>query len=346
MTAGWEAELAGAFAAVPARRNPHAEAAARHLDRWVAEHGLVFRPAARERFDRARFAGFAAQTYPTADEPGLALIADWFAWLFLLDDHLDDSPLGKDPGRAAGLLTAITDVLAGTGTPPRAAAIVNALSDLWHRTAPLAEPAWRNRFVEHVLAGGMAAAWEAANRAHGRIPDEESYVENRRHTGAIYVCMDLIEIVERVHVPPPVYGGEPFARALRAACDVVCWTNDLYSLGKETALGEYHNLVPVLQHARGIGREEAIRLAAHRISVRLREFLGWEPMALAAAGAHTVAVSASLAGMRSWMRGNLDWSASTRRYRDELRGGYLEAELVDRNGGGEARRWRPNHRPG
>jgi hypothetical protein len=45
-------------------------------------------------------------------------------------------------------------------------------------------------------------------------------------------------------------------------------------------------------------------------------------------------VSAYLAGMRSWMRGNLDWSARTRRYRDSLRHhDYLESTLVDQSGG-------------
>jgi hypothetical protein len=46
-------------------------------------------------------------------------------------------------------------------------------------------------------------------------------------------------------------------------------------------------------------------------------------------------VAPYLAGMRSWMRGNLDWSASTRRYRDAVRNygdpaEYLETVLVDR----------------
>ncbi|MGC7101861.1 hypothetical protein ACPZ19_44920 [Amycolatopsis lurida] len=43
-----------------------------------------------------------------------------------------------------------------------------------------------------------------------------------------------------------------------------------------------------------------------------------------------------LAGLRSWMHGNLDWSASTRRYREALHdtenpASYLEAALIDRS---------------
>lgn len=335
------AALAAAVRVIPYRLNPHAEAATRQLDRWVAEHGLISRPAARERFDRARFAWFAALTYPTASEPDLALVADWFAWLFLLDDQLDDGRLGRDPDRTGVVLGAIGAVLLGRPVPAGAPPLVTALDELWGRTLPLAGPSWRRRFLEHMAAGGAAAGWEAGNRVRGTIPDERSYVENRRHTGAIYVCMDLIEIVERIDVPPPVYAGEPFATVLRAACDVVCWTNDLYSLDKENSLGEFHNLVTVVHHAGGLDRDAAAGEVVDRIIARLHVYFTLEPVALATAGAHTAEVSAYLAGMRSWMRGNLDWSASTRRYRDRLpdNGDYLEPDLVDGTAAGEVRRW-------
>lgn len=337
---GPTAHLQEVFKALPAQVNPHVQAAIRHLDRWVAEHGLIKRTAARQRFDQANFGGFAAVTYPTANEADLGLIADWFAWLFLLDDQLDDGLLGRDSDRTGALMTAIFDVLNGPGdgsnvdSSSSAPAIVTSLADLWRRTAPAASPTWRRRFVDHVVAGGLAACWEAANRVRGVIPDEESYVENRRHTGAIYVCMDLIEIVEHIDLPAAVYESEPFARALRAACDVVCWTNDLYSWDKETTLGEYHNLVTVSRHARGLSQAEAVDLTVRRIAEQVLEFLAHEPKALAAWPAAAAEVSACLAGMRSWMRGNLDWSADTRRYRDALRrngdpADYLEAALVD-----------------
>lgn len=313
---------------MPPRCNPHADAAITHLDRWVADHGLITRAAARERFDRANFGWFAAITYPTANEPDLALVADWFAWLFLLDDQLDDGLLGKDSARTADLMRAMFDVLNGSPAPDGAPTIVTSLADLWRRTAATASPAWRRRFVDHVVAGGLAACWEADNRARGVVPDIESYVVNRRHTGAIYVCMDLIEIVEHIDLPADVHDSRPFADALDAACDVVCWTNDLYSLDKETSLGEYHNLVTVSRHALGLTDAEALDWVAGRIAERVRDFLTAEP-----AAGHT-GTDAYLVGMRSWMRGNLDWSASTRRYRDAARDygdplDYLETVLVD-----------------
>lgn len=335
MTVDRVAAMVEAFEAIPAALNPHVDAGVRHLDRWVVERGLVGRATARERFDRADFGWFAAVTYPTANEADLGLVADWFAWLFLLDDQLDDGLLGRDPERAGRFLGTIFDVLNGDSADPAGPSIVTSLDDLWQRTLRSAGPTWRRRFVEHVVAGGMAACWEADNRVRGTVPNEPDYVQNRRHTGAIYVCMDLIEIVEHIDVPAQVYDREPFAWALEAACDVVCWTNDLYSLDKETSLGEYHNLVTVVEHARGLHRAEAIGVVADLITERLVEYLAYEPAVRAECAGWTVEVEAYLAGMRSWMRGNLDWSARTRRYRDASRdktnrADYLESALIDR----------------
>lgn len=299
----------------PPRQSPHLAAARTHLDQWVAAHDLVRRQAARDRFGRADFGWFAAITYPQTDEAGLCLVADWFGWLFVLDDQLDDGFLGRDPHRAAQLMAEFGAVLTGTALPEQSSPIVAGLADLWRRTAPRGTPAWRERFVAHVAAGGAAAYWEAGNRVADIVPDEGSYVENRRHTGAIYVCMDLVEAVRGIDLPPHVYAGPPFQDALRAACDVVCWTNDVYSLEKETALGEKHNLVTVVAHARGLSTADAIQHVVDAVAREVRVFDDRARVAIDAWPAHRDELAAYLDGMRSWMRGNLDWSSRTRRYR-------------------------------
>ncbi|WP_436493813.1 terpene synthase family protein [Actinokineospora sp. HUAS TT18] len=320
------ARMWSVFDAIPPQVNPHGPGVITRLDQWVAEQGLVVRPKSRERFAQADFGWFAAVTYPTADAETLALVADWFAWLFLLDDQLDDGGLGSDPVRTGEFMAEMFGVLTGLPAATGAPTIITALSDLWDRSAGTASATWRRRFVDHVIAGGLAARWEADNRAAGVVPSVESYVDKRPHTGAVYVCMDLIELAERIDVPAEVYDSEPFADALRAACDVVGWVNDLYSVDKETALGEYHNLVSVTAHSAGVSMVEASAVAADLISERVLDFLRLERAAEAAWP--RADVRAYLDGMRSWMRGNLDWSATTRRYRD-VASGYLERGLVE-----------------
>jgi hypothetical protein len=126
--------------------------------------------------------------------------------------------------------------------------------------------------------------------------------------------MDLIEVTRDIDLPEDIYGSELFQDTLRAACDVVCWTNDVYSLNKETALGEYHNLVTVVEHNRGLTRAEALEESIRRIDAKVQAFLGGERQVLTAWPEHEGQLSRYLSGMRSWMRGNRDWSARTRRY--------------------------------
>ena len=326
----------------PYHINPHAEEARAHLGAWVTRAGLVCRDSARIRFTEADFSWFAAMVYPTADAQHLNLMADWFAWFFVLDDHLDDGGIGRsldELGELAGQMQAViespdfgAEFVARPSVPP----VVSSLAELWTRTARDMTPYWRWRFVDHVARGLAAAAvWEAGNRVNDRVPDEAAYIENRRHTGAIYVCMDLIEVVERICLPGVVCESEPFTAALDAACNVVCWTNDYYSLAKERSLGEVHNLVRVVQHHRGLTMQEACAHVCRAVCSETEHYLSLERRLLEAHPDHAAALTRYAAGMRTWMRGNLDWSSRTRRYQSvaDLHpagpGGYLESALLE-----------------
>ncbi|MFE7129667.1 hypothetical protein ACFVIM_02285 [Streptomyces sp. NPDC057638] len=318
----------------PSRISPYARQAATHLDAWVARFGVVRERVARERFERAGFGEFAAVTYPTADLECLCLIADWFGWLFLVDDQLDDGHVGRDLTAARTAAATLLDVLAGPGTPVRPGEsgppLLLALRDLWHRTAPRCGPRWRDRFTRHLTACLDAACWEAANRVAGVVPGEAEYIERRRHTGAVFVCMDLIDVVTGAEIPDHIHAGEEFQTTLCAASDVVAWTNDWYSYGKETALGEYHNLVTVVATARGLTRREAMDHTADAIAAQTRRYRLLRQRLLTVFPGHRAALVRCLAGMESWMRGNLDWSRATLRYAERERGvpAYLEPTLA------------------
>ncbi|WP_406480667.1 terpene cyclase [Streptomyces platensis] len=329
------------FHPFPYRISPHVAEAREHLTDWTRRIGLIAREASRKRFAKADFGWFAAMVYPTADATQLNLMADWFAWLFLVDDQLDDGSIGRSPERARDIVDGMRAVLESPDHGAAAAAdrdgpvAVSALADLWLRTAPHATANWRRRFVQHLDdCLTVAATWEAGNRVTGTVPDEETYIEMRRHTGAIYVCMDLIDIVERIDIPDSLYTGAQFRAALDAACNVVCWTNDVYSLAKERALGEVHNLVHIVEHHRGLDTPGALDHVCAATSTETTLFLEKERELLAARPEHHALLVPSLAGMRTWMRGNLDWSRSTKRYRpvegdEEIRPEeYLEASLM------------------
>lgn len=88
----------------------------------------------------------------------------------------------------------------------------------------------------------------------------------------------------------------------------------MFSLEKERRLGEWHNLVTVVEHTRGLTEAQALAVACEMISVRTREYLAREERLLVACPTDTVRRYAE--GMRTWIRGNLDWSRDTHRYRE------------------------------
>ncbi|SCE17864.1 hypothetical protein GA0115241_110586 [Streptomyces sp. DpondAA-D4] len=159
-----------------------------------------------------------------------------------------------------------------------------------------------------------ATTWEAGNRADGVVPSEATYIAKRRHTGAIHVCMDLIETVAGIEAPESLHNDPRFITALEASCNVVCWANDVYSYEKEQVLGEIHNLVHLVRHHRGYGEQRALDHVCAEIATETERFLTAEDELIELYPQLTDLLVPYLDGMRSWMRGNLDWSRQTPRY--------------------------------
>ncbi|MGW2571670.1 terpene synthase family protein [Streptomyces sp. NPDC001537] len=325
----------------PYQISPYAEQARAHVRAWARDTGLVHAEAAQARLERADYAGLAAVAFPTASRTHVELVADWIAWAFLLDDHLDCGSFGRDPRRAQSVCDQMCAVLrapggAGAGAASAVPKVVSALADLWSRTSADAGDAWRARFVAHLTEGLQTLArWEAPNRARDVVPDLHTYVEMRRRTGGMYPFLDLIAIGEHIDLPDTVYTGAQFAAALAAACNVVVWTNDVYSLAKERAGGEFHNLVRVVEHHRRLGHRAALAHVKTMITSETESYLGHEMGLLRAYPEHAAALVPYAAGMRTWMRGNLDWSRRTPRYRTTGPGpqgspdDHLEPALVE-----------------
>ncbi|WP_405392001.1 terpene cyclase [Streptomyces sp. NBC_01102] len=314
-----ESELPDIYCPFPQRSNPHVGHTREHLATWTRQTGLVHRESARRRFEQADFGAFVGMVYPTANAEHLDLVADWFVWLFLVDDQLDDGHLGRSPERIQSVVARMRSVVEGEDTGPlpgeKLPTAVVALADLWERTVPRAAPHWRTRFAWHLTTYlTTATTWEAGNRADGAVPSEATYIAKRRHTGAIHVCMDLIEIVAGIEAPESIHNDPRFITALETSCNVVCWANDVYSFEKEQVLGEIHNLVHLVRHHRGYGEQQALDHVCAEIAAETERFLRAEEELLGMYPQLAGMLTPYLDGMGSWMRGNLDWSRQTPRY--------------------------------
>jgi hypothetical protein len=291
--------------------SPHAEAVQERSVGWARRFGLVAR--GRERsFAGGRFGWLAAHTFPEAELEILQLVADWTTWLFALDDTCDRAPDGKRPEllqRHVDDFMAVLNGLDGVTPSP----LVGALTELRARLVPHVTPAWMSRFLHSSLQYFEACVWEAENRARGVVPREEPYKVMRRFAGAVHTYLDLMELASRNYLPLDLRKDVDAQRLAQAANNVACWSNDVYSAKKELGYGDVHNLVVVLMHERTLGFGEALALAVGQCDDEVRSFITIE-RALCERRAGDVRVTRYCGGLRAIMRGNIEWSLTTRRY--------------------------------
>ncbi|MFJ8086263.1 FAD-binding protein [Streptomyces sp. NPDC096205] len=238
--------------------------AERQVRSWALRHGLVAGEEQTRRLARmgqGRMAGWLA---PKASPAELALLAQWGAFIALVDDSFDVP--GRSPQQVRTVLDQLLDVLAsadGTRYPVTAAPAVTALADLWERTRVSARPGWRQRFLALYRDFAEATCTEMRLRARGEQLGLDDYLALRRRTITV---LPVLAVVER---------ALPAARELdglrAAAADIVAWTNDLRSAPRELEEGT-DNLVGVLVRHHRCSRSKAAALARSMLAERMDEF--------------------------------------------------------------------------
>ncbi|MGV9317198.1 (-)-delta-cadinene synthase [Streptomyces sp. NPDC003691] len=302
---------------VPARRGPHADAADAQTLRWAAAAGLCETEAERRALTLIRPGLLAAWCHPRAGRADSELVAMWLAWLFLLDDRIDESDLGRDADRLDDYLGELLGIAAGR---PAVSPMGRALAEIVERASCGMTDSWHLRFRRHIAGYLSACVWQAAHRQGAQVPSPAAFPARRREFGAIMPTFDLVERTEARPLPPYLYCSRPYQDLLITAADLVCWTNDLLTVDKEAARGDPHNLVLVAAHHRGLGRHTAATAVANACEERLRthERARHELAALL----HTLGVPPAVrrdterctGALLVWARGHLEWGLGTPRY--------------------------------
>jgi hypothetical protein len=305
------------FCPFPSRVSAHAEEADGHTLDWLSEQNLLSAQDY-DRFRNYRCGWLAARAYPNADLDRLLLASDWIGWLCALDNHCDESGLGTRPAQLTRVLARLGEIV--LSPTPRAddydGPLEAGLADLLQRMSAWSSPAWRKEFAHHVDVFFDALVWESSIRAQGSGPTLEEYLEMRPRSSAMDHCVDLIALIEGMEAPAALRASAPFDALRAKAINVVCWANDLVSLERELDSGVAQNLVLVVQRDRGCPLEVAQQVVVEMHDAEVRSFIDVQAQATADAPLDE-ATEAYLLGLRCWMRGNLEWSHETARYRAE-----------------------------
>jgi len=305
------------FCPFPSRVNDHAEDADAHTLEWLADHNLLSGHEY-DHFRGYRCGWLAARAYPNADFDRVIVASDWIGWLCALDNHCDESGLGARPAQLTRVLARLSEIL--QSDRPRAEVhdgpLEASFADLLRRMADLSSKAWRTEFAADVEIFFDALVWESTNRAQDTIPSLADYLAMRPRSSAMDHCVDLIALAEELEIAPEVRGSPGLKDLAAKAINAVCWANDLFSLERELAGGSPNNLVLVVQHDRGCSLEEARQSVVDMHDAEVRSFIDLQAQVTAEAPTGPE-VQAYLLGLRCWMRGNLEWSHETARYRSE-----------------------------
>ncbi|MFJ8621910.1 hypothetical protein ACIRD3_03575 [Kitasatospora sp. NPDC093550] len=327
---------------LPARMSPHREELERLILEWADRYRLVDGPRARQRLADTHLGELIARCYPHLRAERLAPLAGWFTWAFVIDDLYD----GYASAEAAGhtrttlrMLAALSLRPAGpapaddappAGDAPRAddappagdsPPLADELAEVWRRLADRQSTRWQLRFITHMGQFLDAFRYEAVNREHRHVPALSGYTQLRRASGGITPSLDLLEYAAGLEVPALLHESEQLRTMVNKASDVVVWVNDVLSLRKELVVGEVTNGVLAVSRELGCGLQDAIdhvyRKVARDIDVFLRAEESLDTLCGSWYGlreADRAAVGTFTDGMKAWMRGNLDWGATSRRY--------------------------------
>ncbi|MGK5532564.1 terpene synthase family protein [Streptomyces sp. URMC 129] len=315
----------------PARLNPHLEHAREHSRRWAREMGMLEGSGIWEQsdLDAHDYALLCAYTHPDASASDLALVTDWYVWVFFFDDHFLET-FKRTQDRAGGKayldrLPAFMPMDPATPMPEPANPVEAGLADLWLRTVPAMSPHWRARFAESTENLLNESLWELSNINIGRVPNPVEYIEMRRKVGGAPWSAGLVEFAARAEIPAVIAGSRPLLVLRDAFSDGVHLRNDLFSYQREVEdEGELSNGVLVLETFLGCTTQEAAEAVNDLLTSRLQQFehtaLTELPPLFAEHALDPASVADVLAyvkGLQDWQAGGHEWHMRSSRYMNE-----------------------------
>jgi hypothetical protein len=313
----------------PTAIHPQAEMVARRSMNWLARHKLYANEQNFERLARAKPVLLVARIHPKVGVEMLELLADWYLWLYALDDeYCDDEAWYRQSGNLAKSLISLVQVLE---TPQAVVTDENrfapALRELACRIGELASHTQMARWVAAVQEYFLGLLWEATLRANRSVPDFAEYVSMRRLSGAIPACQTLMDITAHYEISAAEW-NQPSLRTLsKLAADISCWDNDILSYAKEklTGDGSNLNLVSTLARLHDCSAPEAAKIA---VEIRNEHVTRFQQLATKWAQNSSAEAGQYLSALKYWMRGHLEWTLTSSRYLLDQTG-EVEKSLVE-----------------
>jgi hypothetical protein len=282
---------------------------------WTQKFDLTPTPELFDAYRKARFPRFVSRIYHEANYTELCLICDFCTWLFIVDDLLER--IAGNRKEHGLVMKALMGVLDGNETfvSGHYAKLAASLKDIWDRLQDITIPSWRRRFSRNMEDLFDATEWEMNNRSSEYRLGIADYIKMRPYTSAMFPCIDLLELTGGAWLPEELRRHDLLQKLVLTCIEAVCWVNDLVSFNKEQRINEPHNLVLLLQVEQGFSPYDAIREVTEVCNETIRHFIFLERKLLLSLKEPCESLYHFTQGLRSWIRGNLDWCLfDTERY--------------------------------
>lgn len=316
------------YESYPARLNPHLESARTQSKAWARDMGMLEGSDVWEEhdLDSHDYALLCSYTHPDTPAAELALVTEWYVWVFFFDDHFLET-FKRNPDLAGAQeyldrLPAFMPVATGAEIPAPTNAVERGLADLWARTVPAMSEDWRRRFAvstQHLLEESL---WELRNIQDCRVANPLEYIEMRRKVGGAPWSAGLVEFAAGAEVPAAVAASRPLCVLRDAFSDSVHLRNDIFSYQREVEdEGELSNGILVFERFLGCETQEAADAVNDLLTSRLQQF---EHTALTELGPlftdhgldprSCADVLAYVKGLQDWQSGGHEWHMRSSRY--------------------------------
>ncbi len=300
-------------------RHAQAYAHAQSSEERAMLYGLI--DGSDEDDDTRRFRAFVeldAFVYPYASLERLGVVGGFNQWLYFLDDQYDDHPECHDDLEAIrSIMQRGVDLLSGAPLQVKPTPFERYTRAYRRELAALMPPGFFERFVDNVkrylFEGSLLGLGYWLRRE--TLPLDQ-YIELRALDSGVYPVIDCVELAADLRLPSELLETPELRDMVHAAVRHVALANDVFSFEKETLQnGSTVNLVHVLRVRENRSIESAAQRAADIVNGYAKSFLRLEQRLPRCEPALERQRAAYVNGMKTWMRGNVDFSLQSQRFR-------------------------------
>lgn len=317
----------------PVRIHPQVDEIEEHTNQWVLDFNLIDSYDTLKHFKESKFGHFIGRSFPDADFIRISAWSDLNALLFIVDDQIDAQDIIKDKESFYGLMNRFIEVLEKRErcTIAKDGNVLAALSDFWLRITMVTEERWQNKFIKSIEDMFNGGYWQFEHLLLGKKPVLEEYMKVRQYFGAAHLSTDALEGIAEIDLPEYVYQDPMVHRLTELARNTICFSNDLFSFGKETEEmnnGAVFNLVMIVKDRYNLTIEQAISKAAEIHDEQIREFIHLSSLVYRYEEDVNKVLRTYVDALGVLQRGNIEWSTrETARYPHIYL--FAESEQID-----------------